>query len=81
MTDEDIKCFFMELEKQEYVVTNPNCLEKEFSNFCFLKDYHDANTTGFKSAEDLLEWFKERPIVLYDIDLVYKKNAEYVKRF
>lgn len=58
-----------------------HCLEKNFNNFGFLKDYHDANTTGFKSAEDLPEWFKERPIVLYDVDLVYRKNAEYVIRF
>lgn len=81
MTDEDIDHFFMELDNQGYMVTDPNCLEKNFTNFGFLNDYHDANITGLESAEDLPEWFKKRPIVLYDVDLIYKKDAVHVKRF
>ena len=81
MTDKDIEHFFQELSHQGYILTDPNCLEKNNKNFGFLNDYHDANITGFQSAEDLPERFKKRPIVLYDVDLVYKKDAKKVKRF
>lgn len=81
MKTEDVDNFLEELDRQGYEIRDPLCLEKKFDNFGFLNDYHDANLTGFTSAEDLPEWFKERPIVLYDIDLVYKKDYENKKFF
>lgn len=81
MTSEDIKNFFIELDKQGYTVTDPKCLRKHYDNFGFLNDYHDADMTGFDDAEDLPTWFKERPIVLYDVDLIYKKDSPKKKTF
>lgn len=44
-------------------------------NFGFLKDYKDATLVGVDSYEELPDWFKKRPIVLYDIDMVsYEKD-------
>jgi len=81
MTKDDIDIFLKELDNMGYVITDPNCLEKNLENFGFLKDYHDANLGEFNSHEELPEWFKNRPIVLYDVDLVYKKDCEKKKIF
>lgn len=81
MTLLDIEKFLNELDKLGYAVTDPNCLNKKFDNFGFLEDYHDANLGKFNSHEELPDWFKERPIVLYDVDLVYKKGYEKKKTF
>lgn len=81
MTLEDINNFFRELDNLGYTLTDPLCCQKSFDNFGFLEDYHDANLVGFNSYEELPEWFKLRPIVLYDVDLVYKKDVEKKKTF
>lgn len=81
MTNEDVKCFFEELDRQGFEITDPHCINGNFDNFGFLEDYHEANIAGFASAEDLPEWFKKRPIVLYDVDLVYRKECEKKKTF
>jgi len=81
ISTDDVEKFLIELDNLGYVVTDPNCLRKGFDNFGFLDDYHDANLQGFSSYEELPEWFKKRPIVLYDVDLVYKKEYEKKKYF
>lgn len=81
MTKMDIQCFFEELDRQGFELTDPYCINFSFDNFGFLDDYHDANITGFASADDLPEWFKKRPIVLYDVDLVYRKECVKKKTF
>lgn len=70
----DIARFLTELEKYGYYTDDPNNLDLLPDNFGYLRDYHDANITGFSSPEDLPEWFKKSPIVLYDIDKIYKKE-------
>lgn len=75
MTKQDIENFLMEADKQGLVITDPLCLRKENDNFGFLKSYKDATLVGVNSYDELPDWFKERPIVLYDIDCVsYKKE-------
>lgn len=75
MTEQDIENFLMEANKQGLVITDPLCLSKDNDNFGFLKSYKDATLAGVNSYDELPDWFKERPIVLYDIDLVtYKKD-------
>lgn len=75
MNENDITNFLREAEKQGLEISDPHCLQKDNDNFGFLKDYKDATLVGVNSYEDLPVWFKKRPIVLYDIDLVtYKKE-------
>lgn len=81
MTKQDIENFLNELDKQGYEVTDPNCLNRDCCNFGFLGDYKEANIINYNSHEELPEWFKERPIVLYDIDLIYKKDSKIKRKF
>lgn len=81
MTSRDVINFMEELDRQGFEVTDPHCISGSFDNFGFLNDYHEANITGFQSVEDLPNWFKERPIVLYDVDLIYRKGVEKKKTF
>ena len=74
MTESDIDTWLKELTKQGYIIADPHCQNKSTDNFGFLKDYHDANLGNYKNHEQLPEWFKKRPIVLYDIDLIYDKE-------
>lgn len=76
MTEEDISNFMKEIDRQGLVLGDPHCLQHDFVNFCFLEDYHDANLCGASSYEDLPEWFKKRPLVLYDIDMVTRKREK-----
>lgn len=48
-----------------------------------MKDYHDAILVGITSHEELPEWFKKRPLIMYDIDMIQYKNQseESVKVF
>ena len=70
----EIKRFLQELDKFGYYTDDPNNLDLLPNNFGYLYDYHDANLTGFSCYEELPSWFKKRPLVLYDIDKVYKKK-------
>jgi len=89
MTIEDIECFLEEARKQGIIIADCHCKNKKLDNFGFLKDYRDATLVGIASYNDLPEWFKKRPVVLFDIDLVYydintdkqssKTNKQYVK--
>lgn len=75
MTKEDIENFLIEADKQGLVISDPHCLRKEDDNFGFLKSYKDATLVGVNSHDELPEWFKKRPLVLYDIDMVsYRKE-------
>ena len=70
----EIKRFLKELDKCGYYTDDPNNLDLLPDNFGYLNDYHDANISGFNSCDELPNWFKRRPLVLYDIDKVYKKK-------
>lgn len=81
MTEEDIEVFFKQLDELGYEARDPRCLNKSFCNFGFLEDYHDANLGKFSSHEELPDTFKKRPMVLYDVDLVYEKDDPSKKTF
>lgn len=70
MTRKDIKNFLKEAARQGLKINDPLCRDKKNDNFGFLNSYKDASLVGVESHEDLPEWFKKRPIVLYDIDMV-----------
>ena len=84
MTRDDITNWLNELYKLRYETTDPHNLDKTFENYGFLRDYHEANLGSYKSHEDLPEWFKKRPVVLFDIDLIYEqedRNKRYFRTF
>lgn len=60
------KLFESELEKLGYFVFD-ELIERY--NLCFLDDYRDAD---IDDPELLPEWFKENPVVLVDLDLMFK---------
>lgn len=60
------KLFEDELAKLGYFVYDV-LIEKD--NLYYLNDYHDADTFD---PETLPEWFKENPVVLVDLDLMFK---------
>lgn len=70
MTRKDIENFLKEAARQGLEINDPLCRDKKNDNFGFLNSYKDASLVGVESHEDLPEWFKKRPIVLYDIDMV-----------
>lgn len=76
LNNEDLDNFFEELDKCDLEILDPHCLARDFDNFGFLDDYHEATLVGVSSHEELPEWFKKRPVVLFDIDLVQKKRKE-----
>ena len=75
MNDRDLDNFFNELDRQDLVLHDPHCVKRYYDNFGFLNDYHDAQLAGVSSYDELPLWFKLRPIVLFDIDLVRKKRV------
>ncbi|MEG1987252.1 MAG: hypothetical protein RR047_02185 [Bacilli bacterium] len=77
-TDEAIYQLFKDLDKDGLELTDPLCLKFDHCNFAVLNDYHDANCDN---KEDLPEWFKACPLVLIDVDLIYKKSDVKKKRF
>lgn len=60
------KLFEDELERLGYFVYDA-LIERD--NLYYLNDYHDAD---FDNPETLPEWFKENPVVLVDLDLMFK---------
>jgi len=75
---EDLDNFFEELDKCGLEINDPHCIAREFDNFGFLDDYHEATLVGVNSHEELPEWFKKDPIVLVDRDLVIpEKKLQY----
>lgn len=58
--------FRYELEKLGYYLED-DLISKDRVNCFYLDDYHDANCDD---PEALPDWFKERPLVLVDRDLV-----------
>lgn len=78
---DDVVLYMQKIEELGYEVTDPHCKNYETDNFGFLKDYHEATLGEYKSLEDLPDWFKEKPIVLLDVDLIYKKENVKKRRF
>lgn len=83
--DEDFDNYFEEARKQKILLQDPHCVRRMDDNFGFLRDYHDATLVGVNSHEELPDWFKRRPLVMYDIDMVTDigetpKKKTYTKR-
>lgn len=60
-------------------IYDPRCLMFDKSNFGLLKSYKDANLGDYSSHEDLPEHFKKNPLVLLDVDLVYRYGEAFDK--
>lgn len=76
MNDEDLENYFEELRRLNIILHDPHCVKRLYDNFGFLKDYHDATLIGVNSYEELPDWFKRRPLVLYDIDMIRMKEIK-----
>lgn len=76
LNNEDLDNFFAELDRCDLELNDPHCKDYDFDNFGFLDDYHEATLVGVSSYDELPEWFKKRPVVLFDIDMVRKKNKQ-----
>lgn len=81
LNDEDLDNYFNELDKCDLEINDPHCKARDFNNFGFLNDYHEATLVGVSSHEELPDWFKKRPVVMFDIDMVRKKTVEEKRRF
>ncbi len=75
INETDFDHYFEELKKQHLILHDPHCIRRFTDNFGFLKDYHDAQLVGVSHHEELPDWFKERPMVLLDIDMIVKKES------
>lgn len=73
---DDLNNYFNELARFGLEIQDPHCEAHKFDNFGFLDDYHEASLVGINSHEELPEWFKERPLVLFDIDMIVKKEKK-----
>lgn len=75
ITKEMIKELFLDFLKHGLYIADPHCLRYEPNNFGILRSYRDANLGEYKSHEDLPESFKKCPLVLLDVDLVYRYDG------
>lgn len=73
ITTDDVRNFLFEIEKQGFTLHDPLCLDYRFDNFGFLNSPYDALINDHITYEELPEWFKSRPLVLYDIDMLTLK--------
>lgn len=73
MNKDDLENYFRELDRLNIFLRDPHCVRRHFDNFGFLRDYHDATLVGVNSYNELPDWFKERPVVLFDIDMFTQK--------
>ena len=78
ITLEMIKELFLDFMRHGLYIADPNCLKYEVNDFGLLRDYRDANLGQYKSHEDLPESFKRYPLVLLDVDLVYRYDGPQV---
>ena len=72
ITDEMIMELFLDFKKHGLYIADPKCLKFDKSNFGLLKDYRDANLGTYKSYDELPDSFKKNPLVLLDVDLIYR---------
>lgn len=72
---DDIENFFLEAKRQKLIIHDPHCVRRYTDNFGFLNDYHEAQLVGVNSYEELPDWFKRRPLVLFDIDMITRKQT------
>lgn len=73
---DDLDNYFTELAKFGLEIQDPHCEAHKFDNFGFLDDYHEAILSGVNNHDELPDWFKKRPLVLFDIDMVKKKEKK-----
>lgn len=75
ITKEMIKELFLDFLKHGLYIADPHCLRYEPNNFGILRSYRDANLGEYKSHEDLPESFKKCPLVILDVDLIYRYDG------
>lgn len=80
INSDDYENFFNEAKKQRLIIRDPHCVRRYADNFGFLNDYHEATLVGVDDHEQLPDWFKRRPFVLFDIDMVIKDTSNNKKR-
>ena len=66
------KSQFEDFKKHGYYISDPRCLRFCQDNFVFLDSYKDASKGSYDSVEDFPESFKNCPLVLLDVDLIYR---------
>lgn len=80
INSDDYENFFNEAKKQRLIIRDPHCVRRYADNFGFLNDYHEATLVGVDDHEKLPDWFKRRPFVLFDIDMVIKDTSDNDKK-
>ncbi len=80
INSDDYENFFNEAKKQRLIIRDPHCVRRYADNFGFLNDYHEATLVGVDDHEELPDWFKRRPFVLFDIDMVIEDTSNNKKR-
>lgn len=80
INSDDYDNFFNEAKRQRLIIRDPHCVRRYADNFGFLNDYHEATLVGVDDHEELPDWFKRRPFVLFDIDMVIEDTSNNKKR-
>lgn len=80
INSDDYDNFFNEAKRQRLIIRDPHCVRRYADNFGFLNDYHEATLVGVDDHEQLPDWFKRRPFVLFDIDMVIEDTSNNKKR-
>jgi hypothetical protein len=74
ITDEMIYQLLIDLRDSGDEMTDPYALKFKRSNFALLDSYKDADVDDPSELEKLPDYFKENPLVIIDVDLIYKQN-------
>ena len=77
ITDDMIYELFVDLKDSGLELTDPCSLRYQHKNFALLENYEDANVDESK----LSPAFKKNPLVVIDVDLIYKRNDRNKKYF
>ncbi len=81
ITDQMIYELFKDLQMAGLEITDPKSLNFVNDNFALLESYKDADINKRTSLNTLPDHFKRNPLVLLDIDLLYKINDKNKKYF
>jgi hypothetical protein len=74
ITDKMIYQLFVDLRDSGDEITDPRALKYDYGNFALLDSYEDADVDDPSELERLPDYFKENPLVIIDVDLIYKQN-------
>lgn len=81
ITEEMIYQLFVDLKKSGIELTDPIALDYRNDNFALLSDYREANVSDSSSYDGLPSEFKENPLVVIDVDLIYTRTTDNKKYF